>query len=134
MNLGGTTTERLDRPGWCAIERQITTAEALAVLCRRITHTLENAPPMQMALEAHNAILACEATPVYRAGQQPSPLPGVLPCKLQFRPQALRHATVCIGPDGHPFVRLHARDGSCLRLQYAGDAHSPQAWVQSLLG
>ncbi|MEY4751970.1 MAG: hypothetical protein RIQ60_4184 [Pseudomonadota bacterium] len=129
----GDSNGRLDRPGWCAIERQITTAEALATLCRGITHTLDQAPPMQLALEGPHAILACQATAVHRASTQPSPMLGTRLCMLQFRPQALRHAAICIGPDGQPFVRLHAQDGSCLRLQYAGLDDSPRNWVQALL-
>jgi hypothetical protein len=133
MNVGNAHTDRLTRPGWCAIERQVTSTDALAVLCREIGHTLDEAPPMQVALEAEHAILACQATAVHRATAQSSPQLGVRPCKLFFRTSAVKHAAVCVGPDGQPFLRLHAQDGSCLRLQRGGSQGESRAWVQAML-
>ncbi|MFM2060135.1 MAG: hypothetical protein RLY71_4520, partial [Pseudomonadota bacterium] len=131
---GYPSTDRLTRPGWCAIERQIPAGEALHRLCARVTGTLETGPVMQLALEAPHAILACQATPVHHGGAQAPARLGARPCKLHFRAAAVRHAAVCLGPDGQPFLRFHALDGSCLRLQRGNGAQGDaRAWIHQLL-
>jgi hypothetical protein len=125
--------DRMARPSWCTIERQLTTADQLARACRGITDTLAEGVPLQLALEAAHAIIACERTPVHKAAAHASPVQGTRSCKLHLRPQALRHAAICIGPDNHPFIRLHGNDGGCLRLQYAGDTSTPREWIQGLI-
>lgn len=124
---------RLTRPGWCAIERQIHAPEALAELCRRLNLTLEEAPAMQFAVESEGVILACQATPLHKAGATATVPHGLRDCKVYLRCAAVRHATVCTGSDGRPFVRLHAMDGSCLRFQHAGSPVHAHGWVDSLL-
>jgi hypothetical protein len=131
---GYPNTDRLTRPGWCAIERQVHAADALARLCANVSDALDDGPPMQLALEAPHAILACQNTPVHRSGVHAAANLGTKPCKLHFRIPAVRHAAVCLGPDGQPFLRFHAHDGSCLRLQHTNDNEgSARLWVDQLL-
>lgn len=128
-----TVGSRLTRPGWCAIERQIHAPDALADMCRVLNLTLDAAPAMQFALESEAAILACQATPVHKAPAHATVPHALRDCKVHLRAAALRHATVCTGSDGRPFVRLHAQDGHCLRFQHGGSHAQAQAWVASLL-
>ncbi len=124
---------RLTRPGWCTIERQIHAPEALAEMCRLINLTLDDAPAMQFAMESEAVILACQATPLHKASAHATVPQSLRDCKVHLRGAAVRHATVCVGSDGKPFVRLHAMDGNCLRFQHCGSRADAQAWVDSLL-
>ncbi len=124
---------RLTRPGWCTIERQVHAPEALAEMCRLINLTLDDAPAMQFAMESEAVILACQATPLHKASAHAAVPQSLRDCKVHLRGAAVRHATVCNGSDGKPFVRLHAMDGNCLRFQHGGSRADAQAWVDSLL-
>jgi hypothetical protein len=124
---------RLTRPGWCTIDRQIHAPEALAELCRMLNVTLDEAPAMQFAVESESAILACQATPLHKAGAHAAVPQGLRDCKVHLRGAAVRHATLCTGSDARPFVRLHALGGSCLRFQHAGSPAQAQAWIETLM-
>jgi hypothetical protein len=124
---------RLTRPGWCVIERQVQAPQVLADLCHLLNTTLDDAPAMQFAMESDAAILACQATPLHKAGVNAGVPQAASDCKLHLRATALRRATVCTGSDGRPFVRLHAAKGDCLRFQNGGSPQEARAWVDSLL-
>jgi hypothetical protein len=124
---------QLTRPGWCAIERQINAPESVAELCRLLNVALDDAPALQFAMESEAAILACQSTPLHKAGPHPTVSTGLRDCKLHLRSASVRHATVCTGPDGRPFLRLHSVEGNCLRFQHAGNPLESRAWLESLL-
>jgi hypothetical protein len=123
--------ERLSRPGWCTIEHQVPAGRDLQLICRRIVDCLDDGLEMQLAMEGTHAIVACQHTAVHRGvahGQ-----PGEEACRLYFRVASAHRAAVCLGPDNQPFLRLHAQDGSVLRLQRSGPDGAARHWMNGLL-
>jgi hypothetical protein len=126
-------TNRLTRPGWCTIERTLHAPEALTRLSQALTEVLDHAPTMQFAMEGEGVILACQSTAMHKAGAHASVPHHLKGCKVHLRFPALRHATVCTGPDGRPFIRLHAVDGHCLRFQHTGSVAETRAWIDTVV-
>jgi hypothetical protein len=70
---------------------------------------------------------------MHKAGAHASVPHHLKGCKVHLRFPALRHATVCTGPDGRPFIRLHAVDGHCLRFQHTGSVAETRAWIDTVV-